>query len=153
MCCRLRNTFKRGRCCVPLSLTRMRRWRRWRAARVSMGLNISVDLLLLGAGLAVLASHHFLGVLDALGFVWLGWTDPSHLRGYLADRLLVGATDGDRIALHGETDAWRGGHEHRVREADLQHQVAGRNGSAITDAVDFQAPREAGRHARHHVRD
>src|ERR1043165_7173374 len=99
---RLRKTFSRGRLVVPLRLTRMRRWRRALAARVSSGLN--VRLLLLGAGLASLASDHFFGVLDAFALVRLGRPYPAHLGGDFANQLFIGTGDDDRVALDREAD-------------------------------------------------
>src|SRR5947209_14394598 len=110
----------------------MRRWRRVRAARVSRGLNMAwvtyllTYLLLLGAGLASLASDDFLGVLDALALVRLGRAHAPDLRGNLADQLLIGASDDDGVRrLDGEADAGRCRVQHRVRVADLQHEITG----------------------------
>src|SRR6266851_8632561 len=154
MWCRLRKTLSRGRAPVPLSDTRIRRWRRARAARVSRGLNMILSrLLLLGAGLTGLATDDFFGVLDPFAFVRLGRTHAADLRRRLTDQLLVGAADGNGVSHDREADPGWCRNQYRVRVADLQHQIAARNGGTIADAVDLQAAGVPVGHAGHHIGD
>src|SRR5215471_13392508 len=113
----------------------------------------SEHLLLLRAGLAGLTADDFFGVLDAFALVRLGWPHAADLRRDLTHQLLVRATDGDRVGLNGEGDARRCWVQHRVREADLQYQVATAHRGAVADAIDLESPTEAVGYPRNHVGD
>src|SRR5947207_1362370 len=113
MCLSLRKTLRRGRCSEPIRLLRMPNLRRSRRFCLSLFLSDmtnsrrravfqtavkharpAVSLLTrtgAGEGFAGLELDDFAFVADAFAFVWLGLTDRPHLRGELADGLLVGA--------------------------------------------------------------
>src|SRR5687767_547702 len=92
---RLRNTARRGRASEPARVRRIRSWRLRRAApRLATFVIVSVlrswsilaaDL----AGLAGLAADLLTGVVHSPASVGLDLPARAHLRGYLADQLLV----------------------------------------------------------------
>src|SRR5438552_1295988 len=164
MCVALRNTARLGRCGVPDTRRRTRRWRCCRCSRLvftTIGYVPSPAIpdyvLLLTtltalAGLAGFAAHVFALVADPFALVWLGLADRPDVRCYLADELLVDPLDANaRRALDVERDPRRRQHLNRVREAERQRERVSLLGDAVADTLDLQHPHEAIRNAGHHV--
>src|SRR2546421_4497243 len=150
---RLRYTERRGRSVLPDTLNRMRALRRSRRSRFFWMVD---SLMALGRPrLALLAADDFLGVLDALALVRLGWPHLADLRGGEPHQVLVGALHGDPVGLGVVlgADPFRQREAHRVREADDELDLLALQLGLVTDARDVQRALEPLRDALDHVGD
>src|SRR5256714_2298013 len=150
---RLRYTERRGRSVLPDTLNRMRALRRSRRSRFFW----MVDSLmaLSRPRLALLAADDFLGVLDALALVRLGWPHLADLRGGEPHQVLVGALHRDPVRLRVVlgADAFGQREADRVREADDELDLLALQLGLVAHARDVQRALEPLRDALDHVGD
>src|SRR5688500_12898865 len=124
MCLLERYTARRGRCAVPTTFLRTRRWRRTRSSVFDLiRLCLSALWSRSCSGLPGLALDHFVGVADSLALVRLGLPQLADVGGHLPHELLVDAHHADLGGLgHLEGHALGRFEAHRVRVAEGQLQ-------------------------------
>src|SRR4051794_17326378 len=134
MCALERNTFNRGRICVPDTLARTRTCRRLRGLSAFLYLTRmlfhsttarpeAMRRLLGLACLARLATDHFAFVPNPLALVGFRRPDPANSGGLFTNALLVYPGNGDAIiAFHGKGDAIGRLNSDRMRVADIEDE-------------------------------
>src|SRR5688572_23668110 len=155
---RLRNTARRGRPSVPARVRRIRSWRFRRAApRLASFVIVSVlrasSLLAADlAGLAGLATDVLAGVPHALALVGLRLARRAHLRGDLADELLVDPDDREAgRVLQLEGDALGRVDLDLVAVPQVERQLLPVQRGSVADAGDLEALAIALGHPDDHV--